>query len=106
MIVGAISKPLSVTYEQLGIETPRNDRACDNIIIAIGVRSLGYVKEQSATTRKSSSGKLGNLHGEKNFKHTSSKQCAQLLSKEETRHPQYRQQADPSDPRYLTGFAD
>ena len=64
LIVRAVSEPLSVTYEQLGIETPRNHRARDNIIVAIGIRSLGYVEEQSATTGKSSSGKLASLHGE------------------------------------------
>jgi len=45
LIVGAISEPLSISDEELWIETPTNHRGRDEIVIAIHVRSLGNVEE-------------------------------------------------------------
>lgn len=55
LVVGNISKALSISDQKFWIETPSNYRSCDNIVIAIHIRSLRDIKKLSASARKPSS---------------------------------------------------
>lgn len=50
MVIRAIAKSLSVSNEQLRIETPSNHGSGDDIVITVGVGSLGYIKKLSPST--------------------------------------------------------
>jgi hypothetical protein len=58
LIVGTVPEALSVAYQKLRVETPSNDGASDNIIVTVGICSLGDIKELSASVRESSSRRL------------------------------------------------
>lgn len=51
LIVGNISETFTILNQQLRVETPCNDRACDDIIIAVGIGSQWNVKELSPLAR-------------------------------------------------------
>ena len=55
LVVGTVSEALSISDEKLWVEAPSNNRASDDIIIAVGISSLGNIKELFASARKSSS---------------------------------------------------
>lgn len=51
LVIGNISEPFTVFYQQLRVETPSNNRARDNIIITVGIGSLRNVEKLSALAR-------------------------------------------------------
>lgn len=55
LIIRTISKSFSISYQKLWVEAPSNDRAGDNVIIAVNICSLGYLEELTASARESSS---------------------------------------------------
>lgn len=54
MVVGTVAKSFAVPNEKLGVETPSDHRASDNIVVAVRICSLGYIKELTSSTRESS----------------------------------------------------
>ena len=58
LIVRHVTEPLSISDQKLWIETPGNYRGCDDIIIAIHIRPLGYIEELPTSTTISSPRKL------------------------------------------------
>jgi len=55
LIVGYISKALSISDQELWIEAPSNYRSCNNVIVAIHICTLRNIKELSASARKACS---------------------------------------------------
>ena len=55
LVVSAVSEPLSISNEELWVKTPSNDRASDDLVITVGICSLGNIEELSASVRESSS---------------------------------------------------
>jgi hypothetical protein len=58
LIVGAVSETLSISDEELWVETPSNDRASDDVIVAIGICALRYIKELPSFAREAGSASL------------------------------------------------
>jgi hypothetical protein len=63
LVVGTIPEAFPITNKKLRVEAPSNDGCGDNIIVAIYICSLGYVKELSPSCVVSGSVWLvGKLH--------------------------------------------
>ena len=54
-IVGDASPALALSDKQLGIETPRNHRVHDKIVVAVDIYSFRHREELALATRKSGS---------------------------------------------------
>jgi hypothetical protein len=102
LVVGTVAKSFPIANEKLWVETPSNHGRGDNVIVAVCICSLGYVKKLPTFTRESNSklsvasSKLG-----RGVIRTGSERCAQLLSVEETQNLLDRQQAAPLGPQCL-----
>lgn len=49
LVIGTVTEALSISYQELWVETPSNNRASNDVVVTVGIRSLGYIEELSTS---------------------------------------------------------